>query len=62
MKHRHGKTKAVRSDLNDLSGLSLTDVTRSVTSGEMAPNETFRRVAPRDGTRVMVAASFNSAL
>lgn len=48
-------------DLSDLSGVSLTDVAEAL-KGEDAPQDTLRRVAPADGTRLLVAASFNSAI
>jgi hypothetical protein len=50
----------VASDLQDLSDVSLADVAESLTDDEAA--ETVRRVAPADGTRLLVAASFNSAI
>jgi hypothetical protein len=65
MKHRHGKTTSVTSGLVDLSEESLTDVSRSVSAGEVASEDVDRRInPPRDGgtATVPVAASFNSAL
>ena len=50
----------VASDLQDLSDVSLTDVAESQTGEEAT--ETVSRVAPTDGTRLLVAASFNSAI
>lgn len=49
----------VVSDMQDLSDVSLSDVAESLTDGD---EETMRRVAPADGTRLLVAASFNSAI
>lgn len=51
----------VASDLVDLTDVSLSDVVEAVKSDEAAA-ETVRRVAPSDGTRLLVAASFNSAI
>jgi hypothetical protein len=51
----------VSSDLSDLTDVSLSDVAEAVKSDEAA-TETVRRVAPSDGTRLLVAASFNSAI
>ena len=51
----------VASDLADLSDVSLADVAEQLADGEQAA-ETVRRVAPVDGTRLLVAASFNSAI
>lgn len=48
-------------DLSDLTEMSLSDVAEAVKSDEAA-TETVRRVAPADGTRLLVAASFNSAI
>ena len=50
----------VASDLQDLSDVSLADIAESLTDEEAA--ETMRRVAPADGTRLLVAASFNSSI
>jgi len=50
----------VASDLVDLSDVPLAEVAESLTGDEAA--ETLRRVAPTDGTRLLVAASFNSAI
>lgn len=51
------------SDLSDLADVSLADVAEALTGeGEDVPTETLRRVAPNDGTRLLVAASFNSAI
>jgi hypothetical protein len=52
----------VSSDLSDLSDVPLEDVLEAVQTGESVPEETLRRVAPSDGTRLLVAASFNSAI
>ncbi|MBW8804773.1 MAG: hypothetical protein JF587_13105 [Catenulisporales bacterium] len=65
MKHRHGKTTSVSSDLVDLSEESLADVLRSVSAGEVRSEDVHRRISPpRDGDTVPVpvAASFNSAV
>lgn len=48
------------SDLTDLSELPLSDVAEALKAGDAQPEETLRRVAPTDGTRLLVAASFNS--
>jgi hypothetical protein len=48
------------SDLADLSGVSLAELADSLADVEAV--ETVRRVAPSDGTRLLVAASFNSAI
>lgn len=50
----------VASDLQDLSDVSLADVAEQLPDDEAV--ETMRRVAPADGTRLLVAASFNSAI
>ena len=52
---------AVASDLSDLTDVSLADVAEAVRSDD-TPEETLRRVQPGDGTRLLVAASFNSAI
>ena len=65
MKHRHGKTTSVSSGLVDLSEESLTDVLRSVATGEVRSEDVDRRISPPlDGETVPVpvAASFNSAV
>jgi hypothetical protein len=66
MKHRHGKTTSVSSGLVDLSEQSLTDLSRSVSAGEVRSEDVDRRIIspPRDGgtATVPVAASFNSAV
>ena len=52
----------VSSDLADLTDVSLSDVAEAVRCDEAA-TETVRRVAPSDGTRMLlVAAAFNSAI
>lgn len=51
----------IASDLSDLTDMSLSDVAEAVKSDEAA-TETVRRVAPTNGTRLLVAASFNSAI
>lgn len=50
----------VASDLQDLSDVPLAEVASGLTDEEAA--ETVRRVAPADGSRLLVAASFNSAI
>lgn len=50
----------VASDLQDLSEVPLTEVVRTLTDEDAL--ETVRRVAPTDGSRLLVAASFNSAI
>ena len=50
------------SDLPDLRAVPLTAVAEAVRSGTAELDETLRRIAPRDGTRLLVAASFNSAI
>lgn len=50
----------IASDLADLSELPLSDVADALKSEDSVPEETLRRVAPSDGTRLLVAASFNS--
>jgi hypothetical protein len=62
MENSEGSAPGVESDLTDLSGLSLSDVADAVKSGDADPEETLRRVAPSDGTRLLVAASFQSAI
>ena len=52
----------VVSDLTDLADVPLSEVADAVKSGEASPEETLRRVAPNDGNRLLVAASFNSAI
>lgn len=47
---------AVEADLADLAEIPLDEL-----AAEDA-GETLRRVAPADGTRLLVAASFNSAI
>lgn len=51
---------AVASDLQDLTDVSLADIAEALTDDDAA--ETMQRVAPADGTRLLVAASFNSAI
>lgn len=50
----------VASDLIDLSEVPLAEVAKSLSDDAAA--ETLRRVAPTDGTRLLVTASFNSAI
>lgn len=50
----------VASDLQDLTEVPLGEVAKNLTD-EDAP-ETARRVTPADGSRLLVAASFNSAI
>lgn len=50
----------ITSDLTDLTGVPLTEVADTLTGEEAT--ETLRRVAPTDGTQLLVAASFNSAI
>lgn len=50
----------IATDLQDLSDVSLADLAESLTDEEAS--EMMRRVAPADGTRLLVAASFNSAI
>lgn len=53
----------LRSDLRDLRDIPLADVAAAVKAGDQALEETLRRIAPHDGSRVLlVAASFNSAI
>jgi hypothetical protein len=59
--HTADHTADVASDLADLTGVPLADVAEAVKSDEAAA-ETVRRVAPTDGTTLLVAASFNSAI
>ncbi len=51
----------VASDLADLTDIPLSDVAEAVKHDQGAA-ETVRRVAPEDGTTLLVAASFNSAI
>lgn len=53
-------TTEVTSDLCDLSDVPLAEVDAAL--DETPAEETMRRVAPGDGTRLLVAASFNSAI
>jgi FXSXX-COOH protein len=56
-------TPGLTSDLRDLRDVPLADVAESARAGEAALEETLRRIAPQDGSRVLlVAASFNSAI
>jgi len=50
----------VASDLADLTDVPLGAVAEQLADDEAA--ETVRRVAPADGTQLLVAASFNSAI
>ena len=50
----------VKTDLEDLSDIPLADAAELLTEGDAS--ETLRRVAPTDGTQLLVAASFNSAI
>jgi FXSXX-COOH protein len=50
----------VASDLRDLSEVPLAEVDAAL--DETPAEDTMRRVAPGDGTRLLVAASFNSAI
>lgn len=51
------------SDLRDLRGIPLAQVAAAAQAGDKALDETLRRIAPGDGSRVLlVAASFNSAI
>lgn len=54
------ETADVASDLQDLSDMPLADVAKTLTDDDAA--ETVRRVVPADGSRLLVAASFNSAI
>lgn len=49
------------SDLPDLSRIPLADVAAAVKAGDAALVESLRRIAPRDGANVPVAA-FNSSI
>lgn len=51
----------VSSDLADLTDMPLADVAQVVKDSEAA-EATVRRVAPGDGTQLLVAAAFNSAI
>jgi FXSXX-COOH protein len=55
------KASGLISDLRDLRGISLSEVAASVKAGDASLSEPLRRVAPRDGTNLPVAA-FNSAI
>lgn len=51
------------SDLRDLRDIPLAQVAAAAQAGDAALEETLRRIAPQDGSRVLlVAASFNSAI
>lgn len=50
----------VESDLTDLTEVPLADVEAAL--AKTSAVDTLRRVAPSDGTRLLVAASFNSAI
>lgn len=50
----------VESDLTDLTEVPLAEVDAAL--AEAPATDTLRRVAPADGTRLLVAASFNSAI
>lgn len=50
----------VASDLQDLSEVPLAEVASDGTGEDAA--DTVRRVVPADGSRLLVAASFNSAI
>jgi hypothetical protein len=50
------------SDLTGLDETRVADVAEALKAGDVAAEETLRRVAPSDGTQLLVAASFNSAL
>lgn len=54
---------SLTSDLRDLREVPLADVAQAVRDGDTALDDTLRRIAPHDGSRVLlVAASFNSAI
>lgn len=51
------------SDLTDLRRVSLADVAQNALNGDSGIDATLQRIAPGDGSRVLlVAASFNSAI
>lgn len=52
----------VATDLADLEEQPLGDLADAVKAGNTGAKETLRRVAPADGTQLLVAASFNSAV
>lgn len=58
MTEQHGIT----SDLTDLAEQGLDDLAEAVRTGDTTAEETLRRVAPSNGTPLLVAASFNSAI
>lgn len=50
----------ITTDLEDLAGVSLAEASELVLDTDAT--QTLRRVAPTDGTNLLVAASFNSAI
>ncbi len=50
----------IESDLTDLAEVPLAELDAALDAAPAA--DTLRRVAPSDGTRLLVAASFNSAI
>ena len=56
-------TAPLTTDLPDLRNTPLTDVAAAIKAGNPALEEPLQRIAPHDGSRVLlVAASFNSAI
>lgn len=56
------ETHGITSDLTDLNEAPLDELAAAIKAGDAMPEETLHRVAPTDGTQLLVAASFNSAL
>lgn len=56
-----GSEPCIETDLPPLDGVSFDAIAAAVKSGD-DPEETLRRVAPSDGTQLLVAASFQSAI
>jgi FXSXX-COOH protein len=55
------QASGLTSRLRDLSGVPLADVAAAVKAGDAGIAESLRRIAPRDGAGVPVAA-FNSSI
>jgi hypothetical protein len=53
---------ALLPELGDLSELSLSELADAVEMGNTALEKTLRRAVPTDGSQLLVAASFQSAI
>lgn len=63
MEEQQEETPGLVSDLQDLRGTPLDQVVQGFREGQDPLEPTLRRIAPSDGSRVLlVAASFNSAI